>query len=194
MRHINPINRRALAVPAAALVIGAVAFATAPAVFAEDSIYVPLFTYRTGPFAGSGIPVADGMDDYLEMLNQRDVGIGGVKLVIEECETGYDTKKGIECYEAVKGKHPVMVNPWSTGITLQAARGCSRSMIPPDGFRGVGREWRLTRLMPATTTRSSSRRTRVIFPGLPLSLPLMTTTLSPFRMRAAITPPPARAR
>src|SRR3954453_4445775 len=89
----------------------------APAV-AADQLYVPLFTYRTGPFAGSGIPIADGMHDYLEMLNQRDGGIGGVKIAIDECETGYDTKKGLECYEAVKGKKPVMVNPWSTGITL----------------------------------------------------------------------------
>jgi branched-chain amino acid transport system substrate-binding protein len=86
---------------------------------AEDSIYVPLFTYRTGAFAGSGAPIADGMHDYLTMLNERDGGIGGVKLVIEECETGYDTKKGLECYEAVKPKKPVMVNPWSTGITCR---------------------------------------------------------------------------
>ena len=42
------------------------------------------------------------------MLNERDGGIGGVKLVLEECETGYDTKKGVECYEAVKGKNPVV--------------------------------------------------------------------------------------
>ena len=35
--------------------------ATAPA-FAQDSIYVPLLTYRTGPFAGSGIPIAAGGD------------------------------------------------------------------------------------------------------------------------------------
>ena len=65
---------------------------------AEDSIFVPLFTYRTGPFAGSGIFIADGMHDYLSMLNERDGGIGGVKIAIEECETGYDTKKGLECY------------------------------------------------------------------------------------------------
>ena len=45
------------------------------------------------------------------MLNERDGGIGGVKLAVEECETGYDTKKGLECYESVKPKNPVMVNP-----------------------------------------------------------------------------------
>ncbi len=97
---------------------------------AQDSIYVPLFTYRTGPFSGSGISIAEGMHDYLEMLNQRDGGIGGVKLVIEECETGYDTKKGLECYEQVKNKNPVMVNPWSTGITLPLIPRASVDKIP----------------------------------------------------------------
>jgi branched-chain amino acid transport system substrate-binding protein len=97
---------------------------------AEDSMFVPLFTYRTGPFAGSGTSIADGMHDYLSMLNERDGGIGGVKLAIEECETGYDTKKGLECYEAVKPKNPVMVNPWSTGITLPLIPKAAVDKIP----------------------------------------------------------------
>jgi branched-chain amino acid transport system substrate-binding protein len=41
---------------------------------AQQGIYVPLFSYRTGPFAGSGIPIANGMADYLNMLNERDGG------------------------------------------------------------------------------------------------------------------------
>ena len=97
---------------------------------AQDSIYVPLFTYRTGPFAGSGIPIANGMYDYLQMLNERDGGIGGIKLVIDECETGYDTKKGVECYEQVKSKKPVVVNPWSTGITLSLIPKAPVDKIP----------------------------------------------------------------
>ena len=32
---------------------------------AEDTIYVPLLTYRTGPFSVGGIPIANGMHDYL---------------------------------------------------------------------------------------------------------------------------------
>ena len=116
------------------LVLGAVAAIGAcglavPAV-AEDGIYVPLMTYRTGPFAGSGIPLANGMHDYLTMLNERDGGIGGVKIVVEECETGYDTKKGVECYEQGKAKHPVMVNPYSTGTTLQLIPKAAVDKIP----------------------------------------------------------------
>ena len=118
------------------IVLG-VAFATSVAALgiatkadAQDSIYIPLLTYRTGPFAGSGIPIANGMYDYLAMLNERDGGINGVKIVIEECETGYDTKKGVECYEQVKGKKPVIMNPWSTGITLQLIPKASVDKIP----------------------------------------------------------------
>ena len=97
---------------------------------AQDGIYVPLLTYRTGPFAGSGTPIANGMNDYLSMLNERDGGIGGVKIIVEECETGYDTKKGVECYEQVKAKKPVVVNPYSTGITLQLIPKAAVDKIP----------------------------------------------------------------
>ena len=97
---------------------------------AQDSIYVPLLTYRTGPFAGSGIPIANGMHDYLTMLNERDGGIGGVKINVEECETGYDTNKGVQCWESIKGKHPAVVNPYSTGITLQLIPKAAVDKIP----------------------------------------------------------------
>ena len=109
----------------AALLIPAITPASA-----EDSIFVPLFTYRTGPYAGSGAPTGDGIHDYLTMLNERDGGIGGVKILIEECETGYDTKKGLECYEAVKPKNPVIINPWSTGTTLPLIPKAAVDKIP----------------------------------------------------------------
>lgn len=97
---------------------------------AQEGIYVPLLTYRTGPFAGGGIPIANGMHDYLEMLNERDGGIGGVKITVEECETGYKNEKGVECYESLKNKKPVVVNPYSTGITLALIPKASVDKIP----------------------------------------------------------------
>ena len=57
-------------------------------------------------------------------------GIGGVKIIVEECETGYDTKKGVECYEQVKAKKPVVINPYSTGITLQLIPKAGVDKIP----------------------------------------------------------------
>jgi branched-chain amino acid transport system substrate-binding protein len=97
---------------------------------AEDTLYLPLFTYRTGPFAGSGIPTADGRRDYLEMLNERDGGIGGVRLVIEECETGYDAQRGVECYEGTKGKGALVYDPASTGVALQLIPKARVDRIP----------------------------------------------------------------
>jgi branched-chain amino acid transport system substrate-binding protein len=114
----------------------AVATATAGLSFAPvtagaaDGIYIPLLAYRTGAFAGSGTPIVNGMADYLNMLNERDGGIGGVKLIVEECETGYDTKKGVECYEQIKSKNPVVINPYSTGITLQIIPKAAVDKIP----------------------------------------------------------------
>jgi branched-chain amino acid transport system substrate-binding protein len=120
------MNVRKLAFGAA---LAAVAGMAAEA-YAQDSLYIPLLTYRTGAFAGSGIPVANGMHDYFTMLNERDGGIGGVRLEIEECETGYDTQKGVECYEGTKGKGALIYNPYSTGITLQLIPKASVDKIP----------------------------------------------------------------
>src|SRR5262249_4490662 len=93
-------------------------------------IYVPLLSYRTGPFAVSGIAIMSGMADYLNMLNERDGGINGVKVVVEECETGYDTKKGIEGYEQVKSKKQDLINTDSKGITLQVIPKSAVDKIP----------------------------------------------------------------
>jgi len=84
-------------------------------------MFIPLLVYRTGPYAPSGIPIANGFVDYFNLINDRDGGINGVKIAYEECETQYDTKQGVECYERLKGKGggAVIVNPYSTGITYQ---------------------------------------------------------------------------
>jgi branched-chain amino acid transport system substrate-binding protein len=103
----------------AALVAAGPSLAPAPASGQAKDIFIPLLVYRTGPFAPSGIPIANGFVDYFTLLNERDGGINGVKVTWEECETQYDTKQGVECYERLKGKGPVVVNPYSTGITYQ---------------------------------------------------------------------------
>ena len=96
--------RVALGVLALALLLGPLA----PAVSAQSKeVFIPLLVYRTGPFAPSGIPIANGFVDYFALLNERDGGINGIKVAWEECETQYDTKQGVECYERLKGKGPV---------------------------------------------------------------------------------------
>src|SRR5210317_276505 len=90
--------------------------AAAPA-FAE--LTFSSLSYRTGPYAANGIPLADGYADYMTLLNERDGGIGGVKTRVIQCETGYNTEKGVECYEATKGEGVLVYEPYSTGMTYQ---------------------------------------------------------------------------
>jgi branched-chain amino acid transport system substrate-binding protein len=95
-----------------------VAGSIVPIAQAQDTMYMPSMTYRTGPFAGGGTPFADGYADYFNMLNERDGGINGVRIIVEECETAYNAQKGVECYEATKDKGALAYSPLSTGITL----------------------------------------------------------------------------
>ncbi len=97
---------------------------------AADTIFMPGLVYRTGAYAPNGIPFANGMKDYLTLINERDGGVNGVKIVHEECETGYNTKVGVECYEKMKSKNPVTVIPNSTGITYQLIPKTYADKIP----------------------------------------------------------------
>ncbi|MEH6524053.1 ABC transporter substrate-binding protein [Sulfitobacter sp.] len=90
----------------------------------------PSLSYRTGPYAAGGIPFADGYADYFNMLNERDGGIGGVMTRVLECETGYNTEKGVECYESTKGEGSLVYQPLSTGITYQLIPKTTADNIP----------------------------------------------------------------
>ncbi|HEX9857461.1 MAG TPA: ABC transporter substrate-binding protein [Paracoccaceae bacterium] len=109
---------------------GIVAAAMVSAVPAMADLNIPNLSYRTGPYAPGGIPYADGFNDYFTLLNERDGGIGGEKVVVTECETAYNTEKGVECYEATKGNGALVYNPLSTGITYQLIPKAAADGIP----------------------------------------------------------------
>ncbi len=108
---------RMKAAAAAVAVAGALGMVHEAAAQANE-IFVPVLVYRTGAYAPNGVPWADGFVDYLKLVNERDGGVNGIKIAFEECETGYATDRGVECYERLKSKKPVAVNPLSTGITF----------------------------------------------------------------------------
>jgi branched-chain amino acid transport system substrate-binding protein len=92
--------------------------------------FVPLLVYRTGQFAPLGIPWGDGKQDYLKLVNARG-GINGVKIAFEECETAYDTAKGVECYERLKAKPGVSAfDTQSTGITFAVSEKAPGDKMP----------------------------------------------------------------
>ncbi|MBN8293621.1 ABC transporter substrate-binding protein [Rhodobacter sp. NTK016B] len=110
-----------------AALIAAAAIATP--VVAQD-LHFPMLNYRTGPFAPGGIPFADGYQDYLTLINERDGGIGGLPIRTTECETAYNTERGVECYESIRGDSPLIVQPLSTGITYQLIPRVTEDGVP----------------------------------------------------------------
>ena len=114
---------------AAAITLGLAASSTALAQAKEQ--FFPALVYRTGAYAPNGVPFANGFADYLKLVNAKG-GINGVKTLIEECETGYATDRGIECYERLKGKHggATVFQPLSTGITQALTEKAPGDKIP----------------------------------------------------------------
>jgi len=112
--------------------VGLSAFASAPAVYAQDTQVIPSLVYRTGPFAPGGISLADGYADYFTLINERDGGINGVMFEVVECETGYNTDRGVECYDRTKneGAGATVYSPWSTGITYALIEKATQDEIP----------------------------------------------------------------
>jgi branched-chain amino acid transport system substrate-binding protein len=122
---------RKLAVTASLAAIGLSAALTAPATYAAEEQFFPVLAYRTGAYAPNGAPWANGYVDYLKLTNARG-GVNGVKIIFEECETGYATDRGVECYERLKGKHggATVVQPLSTGITFALTEKAPVDKIP----------------------------------------------------------------
>ena len=98
---------------------------------AEETQFFPSLVYRTGAYAPNGIPFANGYSDYYRLVNERG-GINGVKITVEECETGYSTDRIVECYERLKGQNggATVFQPLSTGGTFALTEKAPVDKIP----------------------------------------------------------------
>src|SRR5436189_6010313 len=117
---------------AVAAALAASGLAASPAAMAQaKEQFFPLLVYRSGAYAPNGTPWANGKQDYIKMINARDGGVNGVKLTFEECETGYATDRGVECYERLKSRPGVtLFEPQSTGITFALTDKAPGDKIP----------------------------------------------------------------
>jgi len=93
--------------------------------------FFPALVFRTGAYAPNGVPFANGYIDYFKLVNAKG-GINGVKIIFEECETGYATDRGVECYERLKNKNggATVFQPLSTGITFALTEKAPGDKIP----------------------------------------------------------------
>src|SRR5438477_3075228 len=96
--------------------LGVVLLAATTAVQAQNEQFIPVLSYRVGPYAAGGSGYYGGAIDYWTLVNLSG-GVNGVKLKWEECETEYNASKGVECYERLKKKNggATTVEPRSTG-------------------------------------------------------------------------------
>ncbi|WP_334153795.1 ABC transporter substrate-binding protein [Tepidimonas sp.] len=119
-----------LAAAAATAALSSALVGTAAHAQAKEQFF-PVLVYRTGAYAPNGVPFANGYVDYLKLTNARG-GINGLKINWEECETGYATDRGVECYERLKGKHggATVFQPLSTGITFALTEKAPVDKIP----------------------------------------------------------------
>jgi len=116
---------------AATVTVAALSATTGSAWAQAKEQFFPLLSYRTGPYAPNGVPWANGKQDYIKMINARDGGINGVKLTYEECETGYATDRGVECYERLKSRPGVaLFDPQATGITFALTEKVPVDKVP----------------------------------------------------------------
>ena len=111
----------------------AVAGLLGSAVASADDQFIGLPSYRVGPYASGGSGLFGGWIDYMQLINERDGGINGVKLTWEECETEYNNARGVECYERLKKKGSTgntVFQPVSTGITYSVLDKVVQDKIP----------------------------------------------------------------
>lgn len=121
------------AVSAVALGLG-VSTANAQAADSANGQYIPLLTYRVGPYAPSGVSIWAGFLDTVRYYNEQKGGVDGVKIVTRECETGWLAEKGVECYERVKdglnGSRVPFIIPFSAPISYAITDDVVRDKIP----------------------------------------------------------------
>ena len=94
----------------------------------------PLLSYRTGPYAPSGIPQWAGIRDYLTYVNDVQGGVDGVKVFVLECETAYTVERAFECYERYKngydGAPVAILMGTSSGFDAAASEKVRADKIP----------------------------------------------------------------
>ncbi len=103
------------------------------AVAAAGEQFLPVLGTREGALRSMMIPVANGYIDYATLLNARDGGINGVKLVWEECETVGDVPRGVECYERLKAKGSTgaaVFQPADTPLVYALTERATHDRIP----------------------------------------------------------------
>lgn len=99
----------------------------------KNSQFIPVLSAESGLYAASGRGIMGGFVDYLTLLNLRDGGIDGLKLVWETCETASITDRAVACYERLKAKGSKgapLFHPLSLDIATALLERAASDKIP----------------------------------------------------------------
>jgi branched-chain amino acid transport system substrate-binding protein len=112
------------------VLLGVAIAGSASAALAQEQ-FIPVLSYRVGPYAAGGSGFFGGAIDYMNLVNANG-GINGVKLKWEECETEYNASRGVECYERLKSKNggASLVEPLATGIAYGVLDRVATDKVP----------------------------------------------------------------
>ena len=115
--------------------LGLTMLGVASTAIAQNEQFIPILSYRVGPYAAGGSGYYGGAIDYFNLVNATG-GINGVKMAWEECETEYNASRGVECYERLKkkGSGASSVDPLSTGIAYGLLDRVGVDKIPMTTF------------------------------------------------------------
>ena len=138
--------------------LGLALFAGAAGALAQSEQFIPVLSYRVGPYAAGGSGYYGGAIDYFTLVNMTG-GINGVKLSWEECETEYNASKGVECYERLKKK-----NGATQHLQAKVKRRSSFPCASINGFRRFRPKARALHFEPLffTASQLTAKRTSTV--------------------------------
>jgi branched-chain amino acid transport system substrate-binding protein len=77
-----------------AVVLGTALCAAAATAYAQGTQYIPILSYRVGPYAAGGSGYFGGAIDYFTLVNQTG-GINGVKISWVDCAWEFAGGRGV---------------------------------------------------------------------------------------------------
>jgi branched-chain amino acid transport system substrate-binding protein len=100
----------------AALLLAASPLLTPRARAADDVVTVGACQPITGRFAFAGVAINAGLQDYLNLANEKQL-VPGKRFNYVYEDSGYDTEKAVACFKQIMAKHsPVIMYGESTGL------------------------------------------------------------------------------
>jgi branched-chain amino acid transport system substrate-binding protein len=100
----------------AALLLAATAVLSPQARAADDVVTVGACQPITGRFAFAGVAINAGLQDYLNLANEKQL-VPGKKFNYVYEDSGYDVEKAVACFKQIMAKHsPVIMYGESTGL------------------------------------------------------------------------------